>query len=177
MDVCLRVLRQFRQLQRQERCVDHIPLITFLDCRVHIFSDNLSRNSCRIRPVLDDLFRANSLNVIKWEKILAFKRSKGLGKPFQLIITFNKQFSKLKAKQFEKKNTIISFESLMIYFEIGLRNRKVVTNSQEKIALYTYNNPFSDWSWSFTSQAKSRLKEPLLSHFARNYKAGQDKWL
>ena len=67
-------------------------------------------------------------------------------KPFQLIITFNKQFSKLKAKQFEKKNTIISFESLMIYFEIGLRNRKVVTNSQEKIALYTYNNPFSDWS-------------------------------
>ena len=46
-------------------CVDHIPLITFLDCRVHIFSDNLSRNSCRIRPVLDDLFRANSLNVIK----------------------------------------------------------------------------------------------------------------
>ena len=38
MDVCLRVLRQFRQLQRQEQCVDHIPLITFLDCRVHIFS-------------------------------------------------------------------------------------------------------------------------------------------
>ena len=37
MDVCLRVLRQFRQLQRQEQCVDHIPLITFLDCRVHIF--------------------------------------------------------------------------------------------------------------------------------------------
>ena len=65
MDVCLRVLKQFRQLQRQEQCVDHIPLITFLDCRVHIFSDNLSRNSCRIRPVLDDLFRANSLNVIK----------------------------------------------------------------------------------------------------------------
>ena len=65
----------------------------------------------------------------------------------------------------------------MIYFEIGLRNRKVVTNSQEKIPLYTYNNPFSDWSWSFTSQAKSYLKELLLSHFARNYKAGQDKWL
>ena len=65
MDVCLRVLRQFRQLQRQEQCVDHIPLITSLDCRVHIFPDNLSRNSCRIRPVLDDLFRANSLNVIK----------------------------------------------------------------------------------------------------------------
>ena len=65
MDVCLRVLKQFPRLQRQEQCVDHIPLITSLDCRVHIFSDNLSRNSCRIRPVLDDLFRANSLNVIK----------------------------------------------------------------------------------------------------------------
>jgi len=61
MDVCLRVLKQFRQLQCQQQCIDHIPLITFRDCRVHIFSDNLSRNSCRIQPVPDDMFRANSL--------------------------------------------------------------------------------------------------------------------
>ena len=126
MDVCLRVLRQFRQLQRQEQCVDHIPLITFLDCRVHIFSDNLSRNSCRIRPVLDDLFRANSLNVIKWEKILAFKRSKGLGKPFQLIITFNKQFSKLKAKQFEKKTRLFRLNRLWFTSRLGYETERLL---------------------------------------------------
>ena len=36
---------QVRQLQCQEQPIDHIPF-TFRDCRVHIFSDNLSRNSC-----------------------------------------------------------------------------------------------------------------------------------
>ena len=36
---------QVRQLQCQEQLIDHIPF-TFRDCRVHIFSDNLSRNSC-----------------------------------------------------------------------------------------------------------------------------------
>ena len=30
---------------KQEQCIDHIH-ITFQDCRMHSFSDNLSRNSC-----------------------------------------------------------------------------------------------------------------------------------
>ena len=34
------------RVQCQEQCISHIPYITFRDCRVHIFSDNLSRNSC-----------------------------------------------------------------------------------------------------------------------------------
>ena len=37
---CLRVLRESNKSRRQ------LSHITFRDCRVHIFSDNLSRNSC-----------------------------------------------------------------------------------------------------------------------------------
>ena len=50
MEMCLRVLKEsnkskFDSYSRQEQCIDHI---TFRDCRVHIFSDNLSRNSCML---------------------------------------------------------------------------------------------------------------------------------
>ena len=50
MKMCLRVLSEnkksrFASYSRQEQCIDHIP-ITFRDCRVHNFCDNLSRNSC-----------------------------------------------------------------------------------------------------------------------------------
>ena len=39
--------KQVRQLHIVSRTViDHIPYYTFRDCRVHIISDNLSRNSC-----------------------------------------------------------------------------------------------------------------------------------
>ena len=51
MEMCFRVLKEsnksrFDSYSRQEQCIDHIPVITFRDCRVHIFTDNLSRNSC-----------------------------------------------------------------------------------------------------------------------------------
>ena len=51
MKMCLRVLKEsnksrFESYSRQELCIDHIPCITFWDCCVHIFSDNLSRNCC-----------------------------------------------------------------------------------------------------------------------------------
>ena len=36
--------KKFWQLQCLEQCIDHIPYI-FRDRRVHIFADNLSRNS------------------------------------------------------------------------------------------------------------------------------------
>ena len=50
MKMCLRVLTEsnksrFDSYSRQEQCIDHIPYY-LRDCRVHIFSDNLSRNSC-----------------------------------------------------------------------------------------------------------------------------------
>ena len=50
MDVCLRVLKESNKsrfdsysVRNSELIVSHI---TFRDCRVHIFCDNLSRNSC-----------------------------------------------------------------------------------------------------------------------------------
>ena len=49
-DVCLRVLKESNKSRfdsyRVRNSVLIISYITFRDCRVHIFSDNLSRNSC-----------------------------------------------------------------------------------------------------------------------------------
>ena len=49
MKMCLQLLKEsnksrFESYSRQEQCIDHIPY--YRDCRVHIFSDNFSRNSC-----------------------------------------------------------------------------------------------------------------------------------
>ena len=50
MDICLRVLKESNKSRfdsyRVRNSVLIISHITFRDCRVHIFSDNLSRNSC-----------------------------------------------------------------------------------------------------------------------------------
>ena len=50
MDVCLRVLKENNKSRFDSYSVRNSVLIishiTFRDCRVHIFSDNLSRNSC-----------------------------------------------------------------------------------------------------------------------------------
>ena len=40
--------KQQQQLHCQAQCISHTH-ITFRDCRVHNFSDNLSRNSCIYR--------------------------------------------------------------------------------------------------------------------------------
>ena len=50
MDMCLRVLKESNK-SRFDSCsarnsVSIISHITFRDCCLHIFSDNLSRNSC-----------------------------------------------------------------------------------------------------------------------------------
>ena len=54
MDVCLRVLKESNKSRFDSYSVRNSVLIishiTFRDCRVHIFGDNLSRNSC-IRAV------------------------------------------------------------------------------------------------------------------------------
>ena len=59
MEMCLRVLKEsnksrFDSYSRQKKFIDHI---TFRDCRVHIFSDNISRNSC----ILKQLFTSVSV--------------------------------------------------------------------------------------------------------------------
>ena len=50
MDVCLRMLKESNNRKFDSYNVRNsvmiISHITFRDCRVHIFSDNLSRNSC-----------------------------------------------------------------------------------------------------------------------------------
>ena len=50
MDICLRVLKESNKSRFDSYSVRNSVLlichITFRDCRVHIFSDNLSRNSC-----------------------------------------------------------------------------------------------------------------------------------
>ena len=49
MDICLRVLKESNKSRFDSYSVRNsvlvISYITFRDCRVHIFSDNLSRNS------------------------------------------------------------------------------------------------------------------------------------
>ena len=50
MDICLRVLKESNKSRFDSYSVRNSVLImshiTFRDSRVHIFSDNLSRNSC-----------------------------------------------------------------------------------------------------------------------------------
>ena len=51
MDICLRVLKESNISRFDSNSVKNSVLnishITFRDCRVHIFSDDLSRSSCR----------------------------------------------------------------------------------------------------------------------------------
>ena len=58
MGVCLRVLKESNKSRFDSYSVRKSVLIishiTFRDCRVHIFSDNLSRNSCISSPSLHD---------------------------------------------------------------------------------------------------------------------------
>ena len=50
MDICLRVLKESNKSRFDSNSVKNSVLnishITFRDCRVHSFSDDLSRNSC-----------------------------------------------------------------------------------------------------------------------------------
>ena len=50
VEICLRVLKESNKSRFDSYSVRNsvliIPHITFRDCRVHMFSDNLSRNSC-----------------------------------------------------------------------------------------------------------------------------------
>ena len=64
MDVCFRVLKERNKSRFDSYSVRNSVLIishiTFRDCRVHIFSDNLSRNSCIRHPSTDSrsIFRS-----------------------------------------------------------------------------------------------------------------------
>ena len=57
VDICLRVLKESNKSRFDSYSVRNSVLniyhITFWDCRVHIFSDNLSRNSCILTKYLE----------------------------------------------------------------------------------------------------------------------------
>ena len=65
MDICLRVLKESNKSRFDSYSVRNSVLrishITFQDCRVHIFSDNLSRNSC----IFSRLAKASKLVPVK----------------------------------------------------------------------------------------------------------------
>ena len=65
--VCLRVLKESNKSRFDSYSVRNsvliIPHITFRDCRVHIFSDNLSRNSC-IHLVIELFNRIDNIDDI-----------------------------------------------------------------------------------------------------------------
>ena len=102
IDVCLRVLKESDKscfdsysVRNSELIVSHI---TFRDYRVHIFSDNLSRNSCikaensstlykfregrkRLRLMGSNANRKNNAFFISWDKMTAaWQRSIRFGK-------------------------------------------------------------------------------------------------
>ena len=56
MDLCLRVLKESNKSKFDSYSVRNSVLLifhtTFRDCRVHIFSDNLSRNSCILKQLI-----------------------------------------------------------------------------------------------------------------------------
>ena len=58
MEVCLPALKESSKIKfdsySARNSVLIISHITFRDCRVHLFSDNLSRNSCRLRDLVSD---------------------------------------------------------------------------------------------------------------------------
>ena len=60
MDVCLRVLKESNKSRFDSYSVRKSALIishiTFRDCRVHSFSDNLSQNSCIQKSLPHKLF-------------------------------------------------------------------------------------------------------------------------
>ena len=64
MDICLQVLKESNKSRFDSYSVRNsilnISHITFQDCRVHIFSDNLSRNRC-IWQYLPPFSRGNTL--------------------------------------------------------------------------------------------------------------------
>ena len=76
MDICLRVLKESNKSRFNSYSVRNSVLnmshITFRDCRVHIFSDNLSRNSC-IRKGSD----FTSLSILKGREICHLGLLKG----------------------------------------------------------------------------------------------------
>ena len=64
MDLCLRVLKESNKSRFDSYSVRNSVLIishiTFRDCRVHSFSDNLSRNSCISPPKTKPSYRTPS---------------------------------------------------------------------------------------------------------------------
>ena len=91
MDLCLRVLKESNKSISEGYCVRNNALIishvTFWDCRVHIVSDNLSRNSCVYLalftdPEGDSCFSIYQISWIKMKKVTFCKLKTSLGRDF-----------------------------------------------------------------------------------------------
>ena len=69
VDVCLRVLKESKKRRfdsyRVRNSVFIISHITFRDCGVHIFADNLSRNSCILSNIVHTA-KVEIRECIKW---------------------------------------------------------------------------------------------------------------
>ena len=65
VEICLRVLKESNKSRFDSYSVRNsvliIPHITFRDCRVHMFSDNLSRNSCILKQWIGFFARSDWL--------------------------------------------------------------------------------------------------------------------
>ena len=117
MNMCLRVLKESNKSRFNSYSVRNIVLIishiTLRDCRVHIFSDNLSRNSC-IRKGSADF---TSWNILKGGEICRLGLLKG---PIGLIDEWY---------GFEKSRKRSVFEiacSQTVYFLFKVRRGRVI---------------------------------------------------
>ena len=85
MDICLRLLKESNKSRFDSYSVRNsvfsISRITFRDCRVHILSDNLSRNSC--------------IQILRYSKTSVTRILKGKEKQFMLSDQLNIHFAML----------------------------------------------------------------------------------
>ena len=76
MGVCLRVLKESNKRRfdsyRVRNSVLVISHITFRDCRVHIFSDNLSRNSCISLGIISQMRRSYVWKALWFVNVFGF---------------------------------------------------------------------------------------------------------
>ena len=129
MEMCLRVLKEsnksrFDSYSRQEQCIDHIPYYPFRGCRVHMFSDKLSRNSC-MWPLTLTVCRCRT-DSRSFSVRQPFKR---IGYPFeQLRLSVPKKLSSVwtaRTSPFEPFEQLVSRATVPKQFTRAVRDESV----------------------------------------------------
>ena len=96
MDISLRVLKESTKSRFDSysvrKCASIISYVTFRDCRLHIFSDNFSRNSCicvEFNPFspnsAQDQFSPNDIHRLSWAKSMRINKMITKRKIFDLL--------------------------------------------------------------------------------------------